>query len=542
MIAFFWSVLTRFAKTFGCLFIIAGLALAAGIFQQRAPMLRAARYHESGLLSERLSQLKSRYEESQRLIMEFKSASELPPEFAAAAFKPQFPPRAATAEDFAEIRRQLSRVAAGRDALKRFVTAHFENLLADIQQKLRAHAASLTPAPTTQTSPPVTPRVPRSDFAGLYESGLDRSAIGSRKSSLDEAKQYLGVLESSAENPENKKTLEDSITELDLLAKLLPIPASPPEPVPTPGVREPLNAEKVAARLSELRNSVRQAVLSSWALDEAYDRALQTQESEQSAFAGSDLRVRTLSERLYLEMAGAITAGFVVGAFFLLIGDWTKKSSTVVLAHWCELLKDFAASPSDVYEAVERSVEARKIPGLESKRVFWHEGGAVSPKREYLQLARERLVFEIGASQFGTGFFISFRSSEVPLIIDPLGIFLVFGAIGIFLILLVSVFGLLWGGVVLVFSLLALLFAMRTAVARGLADVDRVLMKTPLLAPLYELFLRPLTYHRIDSTAMYLKAVQEAVAEAFNGIFGERDVPLMSEIVSPPVMEGLYRR
>ena len=151
---------------------------------------------------------------------------------------------------------------------------------------------------------------------------------------------------------------------------------------------------------------------------------------------------------------------------------------------------------------------------MESKRVFWHEGGAISAQREYLTLTRERLVFEIGASQFGTGFFISFRSSEVPLTIDPLGIFLVLAAAGIFLLILVSIFGLMWGGVVLVFSISALLFAMRTAVARGLGDVDRVLMKTPLIAPLYELFLRPLTYYRIDSTAMYLKAVQDAVGAA----------------------------
>ena len=273
-------------------------------------------------------------------------------------------------------------------------------------------------------------------------------------------------------------------------------------------------AEKVAARLAQMRAKVREAVLSSWALDEAYDRALQTAESEQNAFASSDYRVRQLSEMLYLQMAAAITAGFVVGMFFLLIGDWTKKSSTVVLDHWCELLKDFTASPGDIYEAVERSVEARQIPGLESKRVFWHEGGAISAKREYLTLTRERLVFEIGASQFGTGFFISFRSSEVPLTIDPLGIFLVLAAAGIFLLILVSIFGLMWGGVVLVFSISALLFAMRTAVARGLGDVDRVLMKTPLIAPLYELFLRPLTYYRIDSTAMYLKAVQDAVGAA----------------------------
>lgn len=546
---FLWNVLTRFAKTFGCFFIIAGLGMAGSLFQQRAPMIYGVRYHESGLLAERLSRLKSAYEESQRLVMEFRGTAEYPAEYSAATFIPQFPNHAATAGDFEETRRQLAKVAAGRDTMKRFVVNRFDTLVTDIQQKLIAHAASLTPAPAAappaKASPTRTP-VSLSPFDGLYNSELNPSAINSRKSSLEDAKQFLGVLESSAENPENKKKLEDSIAEVDVLAGLLPTRVETPSAGFTPRVmpetKEPLNAEKVAARLAQMRENVRQAVLSSWSLDEAYDRALQTEESEQNAFASSDFRVKQLSEMLYLQMAAVMGTGLLLGMFFLLIGDWTKKASTVVLDHWCELIKDFTASPGDIYQAVERSLEARAIPGLESKRVFWHEGGAISAQREYLQLARERLVFEIGAAQFGTGFFISFRSSEIPLTIDPLGIFLVLGAAGIFLLILVSLFGLLWGGVILVFSLSAILFAMRTAVARGLGDLDRVLMKTPLIAPLYELFLRPLTYYRIDSTAMYLKAVQDAAAEAFHGVCGEQGVPLMSEVVSPPVMESLYRR
>ncbi len=545
---FLWNVLTRFAKTFGCFFIIAGLGTAASLFKQRAPMINSVRYHESGLLAERLGRLKSEYEESQRLVMQFRGAAEYPPEYSAATFAPQLPVRAATAGDFEETRAQLAKVAAGRDAMKRFVVYRFEALVTEIQQKLLAHAASLAPA-SAAPQPAIVSPAPAdslSPFDGLYNDDLNPSAINSRKSSLDDAKQFLGVLQSTAENPENKKKLEDSIAEVDLLAKLLPSRIEAPSagfaPRVTPESKEPLNAEKVASRLAQMRENVRQAVLASWSLDEAYDRALQTAESERNAFATSDFRVRQLSESLYLQMAAAIGIGFVVGMFFLLIGDWTKKASTVLLDHWCELLKDFTASPNDIYEAVERSVAARAIPGLESKRVFWHEGGAISAKREYLQLARERLVFEIGAAQFGTGFFISFRSSEIPLVIDPLGIFLVLGAAGIFLLILVSLFGLLWGGIVLVFSLSAILFALRTAVARGLGDLDRVLMKTPLIAPLYELFLRPLTYYRIDSTAMYLKAVQDAAAEAFQGVCGEQGVPLMSEVVSPPVMESLYRR
>jgi hypothetical protein len=232
----------------------------------------------------------------------------------------------------------------------------------------------------------------------------------------------------------------------------------------------------------------------------------------------------------------------VFGLLFLLIGDWTQKSSTEVLFYSRELIEDFKASPKEVYDLVEKSIESRKVPGLESKRVFWHEGGALSSKREYLQLSRERLLFEICAAPFGTGFFVSFRTSVVPLVIDPLAIFLVLLILGLSLLALVSSFGLLWGGIILVFGLCTLIFTARTAIARGLADVDRVLMKTPLFAPLYEIFLRPITYYRIDSTQMYQIAVTSATSEAFEKIFGEQKVALLTKALSAPVMEGIFTR
>jgi hypothetical protein len=304
----------------------------------------------------------------------------------------------------------------------------------------------------------------------------------------------------------------------------------------------PLNAEKVAARIAQIRRIVRQAILSSWALDQANDLASQTADQEQGRVAASEFLTKRLLERLHLAMATAITAGVVLGMFFLLIGDWTQKSSTEVLFHWCELIKDFSASPTEVYAIIEQRVADREVPELENTREMWHEGGALSAKREYLRLARERLVFDICAAPFGTGFFVSFRCSEIPLVIDPLAIFVLLAIIGAALALLVQSFGLMWGGIILLFSLSLIVFLLRTAIARGLSNVDRTLMKTPLIAPLYEILLRPVTYYRIDSTAMYLQAVQGATAEAFKSIFGDQGVDLLSETVSPPVMDLIYRK
>ena len=81
---FIWHVLTRFAKTFGCLFFIAGLGVAAWLYQQKAPMIDSVRYHQSNLLAERLNGLQSIYGDSQRLVMKFKGAADFPAEYAAA--------------------------------------------------------------------------------------------------------------------------------------------------------------------------------------------------------------------------------------------------------------------------------------------------------------------------------------------------------------------------------------------------------------------------------------------------------------------------
>ena len=543
---FIWHVLTRFAKTFGCLFFIAGMGVAAWLYEQKTPMINAVRYQQSELLGERLNGLQSIYRDSQRLVIIFKGAADFPREYASAAFKPQFPQQYSSVNDFQNLHAELAQVSGGKDAMKRFVMDHFDTLLSDIQLKLLAHAASLAPlpAPVPQTTVPQVTFTP--DY-GLYDNRINASEIASRQSTFDDAKQFLGGVESSAENPENKKALDDSMAEIDAFAKLFPSPSAEVSPAQTTTStvepREPLNAEKVAARIAEIRNRVSRAVLSSWALDEAADQAMHTAEEEQSKFLASEFRVKQLSGELRISMAMAITAGVVLGVLFLLIGDWTQKSSTELLADpWCQLMENVTVSPSDVYAAVEKCVEARKVPGLETTREFWHEGGAISAKREYLRFARERLVFEICAAPFGTGFFLSFRAAAIPLVIDPLVIFCFLLFFSAALAALVSLFGLVWGAILLVFGLCVLVFLMRTAVARGLANVDRALMKTPLVGPLYELFLRHDTYYRQDTSAMYVQAVQNAVSEGFQSMFGQQAVNLLSATVSKPVLENIYRK
>lgn len=547
ILRFIWRTLTRFAKTLGLLCLIAGFGVAGYLYQQQAPLVEAVRYRPSTLLTERLDKLAELFSRSHRLVTDFKGT-----ETPGLSFEPKFLATYTKSEDFPALRQQLNQIGTSKEAMKSFVVNRLEAILTDIQRQLLAHAAQLTPPPSAsnpqpQPTPPPEPFVEQ--IEGLYAKELSNSELDSRRSSLENARQYLAVLESSAENPENKKKLEDSMAEIERLGKLLPESAPPPPSSPTtPTVpfkfepKEPLNAEKVASRIAQIRNSVRQAVLSSWALDEAYDRALETAEREQSACLSADRQVKELSAKLHLGMAVAIAAGVLIGTFFFLIGDWTEKASTELLCDpYCALIKNFSAAPKDVYDTVEQYIAVHEIPELEVTRAFWHEGGALSAKREYLKLARERLGFEICAAPFGTDFFISFRIAVVPLVIDPLGILCLLAVTGAILLGLIGAFGLLWAGVILAFAISLLLFATRTAVARGLANVDRMFMKTPLIAPLYELFLRPSTYYRIDSMTMYVQAIQDAVAEAFQAMFGEQQIDFLPNRVPQPVLNGIYR-
>jgi hypothetical protein len=547
ILRFFSSLLARFAKTFGVIFIVLGFVCAAYLGTTAAPRIESARYRPSQFLSERLSELTSQYDRAKAILLKLRGKTEFPDQYAPANAEPQFRPTYATTSDFIELRKSVDAVASGRSAMKSYVTDTIESLISDIQAKLLAHAQSLhaedaagaTPSPSPSNSAPVSLQ----DIESLYDQGVSATA---RKESLDEAKNYLETLDESAANPDNKKKLETSMAEIDLLETLLPAEPAAPSTAPVPTFDQkasPLPAEKVAAHLAYLREQIQRSMLLEWALDGAYNNAAAAAQSEEQTCAASEFAVRHISEDVHVKMAAAITVGLLLGVFFLLIGDWTQKSLTELLSPpWCQLIKGVSASPKEVYDIIEQHIAAREVPELEITREFWHEGGALSAKREYLRLARERLVFEICAAPSGTGFFVSFRLCEIPLTIDPLAIFILFFVVGLALLALIAICGLMWGGIILLFSLSLLVFLLRTAIARGLGNVDRLLMKTPLIAPLYEMFLRPVTYYRLDTTAMYLQAVQGATAEAFQSIFGDHAVNLLSETVPPPVMESLYRR
>jgi hypothetical protein len=91
-----------------------------------------------------------------------------------------------------------------------------------------------------------------------------------------------------------------------------------------------------------------------------------------------------------------------------------KQIKGEVSNYWIVASNEFSLSPVEFYEAVERELAARKIPGLKISRQEYAEGGLLSANRIYLRMMRERLVFLVCAAPFGTHCFFSCRTFHSP--------------------------------------------------------------------------------------------------------------------------------
>ncbi|HMO64865.1 MAG TPA: hypothetical protein PKE47_06535, partial [Verrucomicrobiota bacterium] len=154
------------------------------------------------------------------------------------------------------------------------------------------------------------------------------------------------------------------------------------------------------------------------------------------------------------------------------------KRPAEVLDHWIAFTDGLVLPPSEFYAAVEAELAGRKIPGLQVTRLELPEGGLLSEKRTYLRLVRERLVFDVGAAPFGTGFFFSCRTAEIPLVLKPGQLLAVLLLVAFVLWWLVRTFGLFQGPLLLLLALAVLAYVLRNAVAMGLQDLDRTLVQS----------------------------------------------------------------
>lgn len=211
------------------------------------------------------------------------------------------------------------------------------------------------------------------------------------------------------------------------------------------------------------------------------------------------------------------------------------KMPEEVLSHWAKLLENLQASPLEFYTAVEQAVQERQIPGVELSRVDWHEGGVLSAKREYLRISRGRLMYDVCAAPFGTGFFISSwlatPQTQWPLALFGILVAMVFGYFAF-----TSMFGFIAGTILFVIGTPILAWGFVQLVSKENEGWDDSIVAIPFLGQIYEQLFRPVTYYKIDTTSMFQQAVHSAVMDAVDQITTAKGTRGLTDLERKPVM------
>lgn len=219
-----------------------------------------------------------------------------------------------------------------------------------------------------------------------------------------------------------------------------------------------------------------------------------------------------------------------------------EKQKADEIDYWYALVPGFNTSGQEFYDAVEKELKSREVPGLEIFHVDFAEGSLLSDKREYLRLTRERLVFDVCAARFGTAYFFSCRFALIPAVVRLWQVAVVLVANLMVIALAFRYLGLILGGMVLVFGLALLIYVLRNAVAMGLRDLDAYLIKDPVFGAIYERYFRKETYYRYDTRVMYRDTVNAVVKALVEDVTGAKGIRLVQFNERVPAMEDLYRQ
>ena len=223
-----------------------------------------------------------------------------------------------------------------------------------------------------------------------------------------------------------------------------------------------------------------------------------------------------------------------------MFGFFKKRAD--VLNHWIAFADHFSLSPSEFYSSLEQQLAERNVPKMEFSRLEFPEGGLLSEKRVYLRMLRERIVFDVCAAPFGNGFFFSCRTAEIPLVLKISQLIAVF-LLGLFFLWgFIKLFDFFLGMVIAVLALALAVYLLRNLVALGLQDVDRMLIRSPLLGSIYEVFFRKETYHRIDSRLCYIHLIPNIVKKLAEDFTAEKGIKLVEQFELSPILGDLYKR
>jgi len=212
-----------------------------------------------------------------------------------------------------------------------------------------------------------------------------------------------------------------------------------------------------------------------------------------------------------------------------------------ILDSWIVFADNYSLSPQEFYAAIEKEMNARKIPSMEISREEFTEGGLLSDKRIYLRLFRERLALYTCAAPFGTGYFFSFRAIYVPALVrlwHILTLFFFFGVIGGLLVMLLGFSLAIPAFITLLFALPAVF---RNATAAAVGDLDTLLLKIPVVSTIYENWFREDTFYRVDTRSLYLQTLPEIVRRLAEDITAANGVKLLPVGADSPLLVELMQ-
>ena len=201
----------------------------------------------------------------------------------------------------------------------------------------------------------------------------------------------------------------------------------------------------------------------------------------------------------------------------------------------------FSFSPQEFYANVEQQLEARKIPSLEISRQEFAEGGLLSDQRVYLRLMRERLAIDTCAAPFGKIFFFSTRTVHIPALVRLWHILATLFFFNVVYGLLIMALGFMFATYAVIALVFALAGVLRNASAGGLADLDALLLRIPVVATIYEDWFREDTYYREDTRNLYLKLLPALIQELAEETCAAKGVKLESAYQRMPAIADLKK-
>jgi hypothetical protein len=361
---FFAHLLVRAAKALALLVTLVGIGFCALRYYQARTAASAAAYKNSPHLQQALDSLKDAFLATEGIVNSFNAANQSP---TPNVQPPRFPLVIDSSNDFAALEAELARVDQDRQQLKESIVGRFETLVKGIEEKLHAYAVALqsSPSPTPAAAENIiSDQTPAPPAAGpeesLFSSKVGSSEVNGRSANLADRKEFLKALGSKAENADNRVILGEAADQLERLTKLLPekLEASTAEradPGPTAS-NEPraeqsaklLPSERVARQLEQLRGGVRQMLLTSWMLDDAFEQAAALASAERDKY-----RAATAAQKgIWLSTASQIVIGLLatslIGLLVLVFGDLVQTrldtaSSSVTVADAINALRGSVA-------------------------------------------------------------------------------------------------------------------------------------------------------------------------------------------------------